>query len=349
MRAITHGLLSLVLTGLWAATAKATQAGPPETLGLADLANRPERWPALVKLGRDFDFGGGQGARAGQQVRVLDFNGGQVLVDAGKDLLFEIAPADCDLLAAAQAAWQALAPAQRAVDQTLLLQDASLWPERATCFTGFQLDSGTLLAANGEYDFLGFENENVKLFAREHGSILLAGLGQTDVIARARQRVLLEPDQRPARMVAALKSVLVGADGKPVAPAALENAGVFVLYYGASWCGPCRKFSPRLVEFVQASAAGNPRLFTVLMSNDEQDADMLEYMRDEKMPWPAVPLASMRKAPFLLGYAIGSIPNLVVVDRYGRVLASSVQGGAYRGPDFALDALKKLLESGVAR
>ena len=135
---------------------------------------------------------------------------------------------------------------------------------------------------------------------------------------------------------------LVGPDGKATAPANLESAEYYVLYFGASWCGPCRKFSPRLVEFMKANAQ-NPKVFAVLMSNDEDDADMLAYMKEEKMPWPALPLAKLQTTPTLLGYTIGSIPNLVVVDRHGLVLASSVRSGSYVGPDSALEDLKKAL------
>jgi nucleoredoxin len=340
MRSIVPGFV--LVTALALATSSSAQSAPPETLTLADIANRPERWAPAVKLGRDFDFGSGTRAGTGQSVQVLEFNGANVVVDAGNGLVFEIAPGDCNLLEASNAAWKTLTPAQRAIDAALLKKDASLWPERTKCSAGFLLDGGGELAPDLEYDFLSFGDDGVKLYATEQRTVLYAELAQTDAIARARERALVEPAKRSARIVAALKGALVGPDGKAAAPANLESAEYFVLYYGASWCGPCRKFSPRLVEFMKANAA-NPKLFAVLMSNDEEDADMLEYMKEEKMPWPALPLSKLQSTPTLLGYTIGSIPNLVVVDRHGMVLASSVRSGSYVGPDSALDALKKLL------
>jgi len=325
------------------------QAAPPETLAIRDLANRPDRWPATVKLARDFGFSGGMSAKAGQAVKIVEFGGAQVLVDAGNDLIFEIAPADCDLLAGANEAWKALTPAQRALEPAALEKDSSLWPERATCLSGFVLEDGAELAPGLEYEFLGLENGEVKLWSKEHKSTLFATVAQTDLVVRARQRLLLEPDKRTSRIAAALAKGLVDSAGKPVTGEAAAKAKVYVLYFGASWCQPCRKFSPSLVKFANESAAANPFLFTALMSSDEKDPDMLEYMQEEKMPWPALPLASLQATPTLLGHAIGSIPHMVVLDRWGKVLTSSMQGGRYVGPDKALEDLKKLLATGIAR
>jgi thiol-disulfide isomerase/thioredoxin len=318
-------------------------------LTLPDLVNRPDLWPASVTLARDFEFQGGASAKAGQAVRVLEFDGARVVVAAGDELVFPVAPADVDLLGAANEAWALLTPAQRAVDPEALLRDASLWPERITSHAGFALDDGSEIPPGGEYDFLSYDRDGVRLFSAKHRTTLVADPGQTDLIARARRRALIEPEKRPSRIAAALAKHLVDRSGKPVQSPAIEGARLYVLYFGASWCPPCRKFSPELVELVNASAKDHPRMATVLMSNDKRDEDMLEYMQEEEMPWPAVPLAGLQKSPVLLGLAAGSIPHLVVLDRHGLVLASSVVEGRYVGVDKPLATLRKLLDSGLAR
>jgi nucleoredoxin len=325
------------------------QAAPPATLALKDLAQRPDRWPATVKLKRDFQFSGGGGARAGQSVRVLEFNGGAVVADAGNELVFEVAPAECDLLEAANLAWTALTPAQRAIEPQTLLADASLWPARVKCLSGFQLEDGTILPAGGEYDLLLVDAAGLKVWSSQYHTTLQADLAQTDVIAGARQQVLIEPAKRPSRVAAALHGKLLDASGKPFAAAGYDEAKLYVLYFGASWCGPCRKFAPGLVRLVTGAMKENPHLATVLMSGDEKDEDMLAYMKEEKMPWPAMPLATLRETPLFLSQSAGYIPNLVILDRYGRVLASSSENGQYVGPEKALKALESLLASGAAK
>ena len=320
-----------------------------ETLALPNLVNRADLWPTAVTLNRAFDFAGGTSVKAGQSVKVLEFDGARVVVDAGDDLVFAITPGDCDLLAAANKAWSALTPAQRAIDARTLAEDASLWPERITSSAAFGLEDGTRLEPNGEYEFLSYDGQSVRFYSTQHRMTLDAALAQTDLIARARQRALIEPAKRPSRVAAVLKKSLVDSAGKPHAGAGFDDAQIFVLYSGASWCPPCRRFSPRLVEFVNKVGKDNPRLATVLLSNDREDEQLHEYMQDEKMPWPAVPLEALQKAPLLLGYSGRSIPHLVIVDRYGLVLASSVENGGYVGVDKPLETLAKLVESGKAK
>ncbi len=324
-------------------------AAPPQTLNLSDLVNHPERWPATVTLKKDFRFGGGHTAQAGQQVAVFEFNGRQVGVDAGNDLYFGVSPNDCDLLEAANKAWALLTPDQRAVDTAMLLNDASIWPARVKCITGFTLDNGQEIDPDGEFDLLAVNRDGVVLFSKEHQTRLIANVAQTDVIARARRQALIEPAQRPSRVADALRGVLVNTEGKPATPDTLDTAQVFALYYGASWCGPCRQFSPGFVRFIDKVGPQNPRLVVVLISNDEEDAAMYSYMRSEKMPWPAAPLAAMKNSPILLSYTQGSIPQLAVVDRYGKLIADAYINGRYVGPKHPMGVLAKLLDTGVAR
>lgn len=344
----TKRFLPCLLLLLGSLAPAAAQASAPETLALRDLVQRPDRWPASVKLKKDFQFASGS-ARAGQAVSVVEFNGAQVTVHAGNELYFDVSPADCDLLEAANLAWAALTPEQRAIDPKVLLEDASLWPERTVCTSGFQLENGTNLPPGAEYEFLSLDAQGVKVWSQEHKTWLLTELAQTDVIARARQRVLLEPEKRSSRVAAALKSSLVDAEGKPYTSAAIDEAKVYVLYFGASWCGPCRKFSPSLVRFAKGAAKDHPRVVTVLMSNDQKDADMRSYMKEEEMPWPAMPLATLKQTPIFLTQSAGYIPHMVVLDRHGKVLASSVENGQYVGPDRALKKLEALLASGIAK
>ena len=338
---------AVVSLGAWIASpARAVQA---EALTLQGLIHRPDLWPPAVILSKDFSFAGANAIKAGQTVKVLEFDGSQLVVDAGNDLVFGITPDDCDLLVAANRAWSTLTPAQRGVDPHVLAKDASLWPERVSSSAAFALEDGTRIEPGGEYEFLFYDGQNVKFYSRQHQTMLEVALAQTDLVARARQRVLLEPAARSSRIAAALKKNLVDSTGKPFTSAGIDEAKLYVLYYGASWCPPCRRFSPRLVEFVNGAAKDNPRMATVLLSNDKDDADMQEYMHDEKMPWPAMPLESLRASPLFLSYAGGSIPHLVVLDRHGMVLASSVENGRYVGVDQPLATLAKLLEAGKAR
>jgi thiol-disulfide isomerase/thioredoxin len=229
------------------------------------------------------------------------------------------------------------------------LQDASLWPDRVRCSQGFLLDGGDEIAPGGDFDLIAITGDGVQLYSPEMKTSLQADLAQTDAVARARRLVLIPSEQRPSRVAAALSKGMVAAHGAPYRNEALDQTRVFALYYGASWCAPCRQFSPGFVKFINRVAAENPRLTVVLMSNDKNDADMLGYMKEERMPWPAVPLATLSQSPLLLSFVHGAIPQLAIVDRHGKLLADAYDRGRYVGPQHAVDALDKLLKSGSAR
>ena len=320
----------------------------PATLTLNDLQNHPERWPAKVSLPRDFKFNGGASARKGQIVQVIELKGTEVVVDAGKDLVFGVPVADTDFLTAANSSWSALTPAQRDLDANLLMADPSLWPLQVKSLNGFRLENGTQLPAGSDFDLISFNQEGVSLYSAKYNSNLGAELKDTDLITRARALLLVPANQRPSRIAAALRGNLVDINGQ-ASSAKLDETQVFALYYGASWCPPCRKFSPGFVKYIDQISAQNPKLTVVLMSNDKVDADMFKYMKSEKMPWVAMPLAKLQRTPLLLGYTKGYIPQLLIVDRSGKILADSYSGKNYVGPDVALKGLTKLVDAGAAR
>jgi len=327
-------------SSLWSAT--------PDTLTLADLSRHPERWPESIVATRDYAFSSGAKVRKGQTLRVIELNGGQVGVEAVGGVSFEISVQESGVLAAANAAWAKLTPAQRQVDVAYLAATSSLWPERVRCINKLQF-GGQVVPAGSEHALLACSRDEVKIYVESAHTTLTVDLRDTDIIARARERALLAPEKRSSRLVAALQGKLIDAKGQPFDGKAFDDAQVFVLYYGASWCGPCHKFSPSLVEFVNKTATQNPRMAVVMMSNDKSDAELQGYMQEQKMPWPAMPLSTLLKTPLLTFYAKTGIPQLLVLDRYGRVLSDSYDGERYLGPQVPLQELARLVKTGLAR
>ncbi len=114
------------------------------------------------------------------------------------------------------------------------------------------------------------------------------------------------------------------ADGSPAnsdddGPSSLQGRTV-ALYFTASWCGPCQRFTPKLVQlYEQAGAAGrgSSGFEVVLVSWDELSDDRKSYARQHGMHWLTLPHTSeMRKLAdeLTLRYDVMAIPTLVVLN-----------------------------------
>ena len=75
---------------------------------------------------------------------------------------------------------------------------------------------------------------------------------------------------------------------KPFDAAGLKDVKYFAIYYSASWCPPCRAFTPKLVEFYNSFKAQHPNFQLIFVNHDNSADDMLNYMKTDSMPWPAV-------------------------------------------------------------
>jgi len=318
-------------------------AATPDTLAMADLVNHPDRWPPTVTLQRDYKFTNGVVAHQGEKVQVLHVDPTQVVVLTSSNVRFPVEPADCGILDAANAAWTALTPAQRAVDPESLAGDPALWPVQVTVATPITCSFGRL-AAGTTVTLLSVTGRKASLCWPHSANRVSVDLASTDAVDRARRLVLVDVAQRPSRMAAALKGLLLDSGGHPYPDDQLEAKKYFAFYVGANWCAPCHAFSPDLVRFLEANQPKHPELQAVLLSNDPQVGPMLAYMQEEKMSFPAVPQTQLLQSTVLESYATRIIPHLVVVDRAGKILATNDDDHGNRGdPKDTLDALGKLL------
>ena len=127
----------------------------------------------------------------------------------------------------------------------------------------------------------------------------------------------------------------------------LPNPGpdYFALYFSAGWCGPCHKFTPKLVKFYQQMKAHHDNFEVIFVSFDKNEDDMLTYMHELSMPWPAVRFSEGWINAKLKACCGPGIPCLVVIDAKGNVIANSYEKGKYVGPSKPMEYLGKLLES----
>ena len=122
----------------------------------------------------------------------------------------------------------------------------------------------------------------------------------------------------------------------------LAQKQIYGLYFSAHWCGPCRKFTPQLVAYYNQIARDHPEFELIFVSADKSADGMATYMRESGMPWPAIEYGKLANVGALQKYAGRGIPDLVIVDASGKVLADSYVSGKYVGPAKVLDDLSTI-------
>ena len=101
------------------------------------------------------------------------------------------------------------------------------------------------------------------------------------------------------------------------------------VYFSASWCGPCRMFTPKLVKFYKAAARANG-LEVVLVCRDRTEKAMFNYMKNDLMPWYAVPFGAPEGTALMRELGIGGIPTLAVFAPDGRLITQSGRADVVR-------------------
>jgi nucleoredoxin len=109
---------------------------------------------------------------------------------------------------------------------------------------------------------------------------------------------------------------LVDAKGDKVETSSLAGK-VIGLYFSASWCGPCKMFTPELVKLRDRN---DDKFEVVFVSSDRSAEDQQEYMKDYDMEWPAIPYDSPLRGQLGAKYEIRGIPSLVIVDDQGNLI-----------------------------
>jgi nucleoredoxin len=126
---------------------------------------------------------------------------------------------------------------------------------------------------------------------------------------------------------------------------ALKDKKYLAVYFSASWCGPCKQFTPRLVEWYTRQKSQLDDFEIIFVSRDHSKEDMLAYMKQDGMPWPALSFSKANQANPLEKYAGRGIPCLVIIDGEGDVISHSYKGDEYVGPSRVVKDLEGLLTS----
>jgi len=130
---------------------------------------------------------------------------------------------------------------------------------------------------------------------------------------------------------------MAGVDGKIIKLSSLRGKMV-LLDFWASWCGPCRKANPHVVEVYHKYKSRGFDVFSVSLDGADPRQNMpademarrksdgkakwIQAIAQDKLEWPShvSDLQHWGSAPAAV-YGVNSIPRTFLIDRTGKIIA----------------------------
>jgi thiol-disulfide isomerase/thioredoxin len=171
----------------------------------------------------------------------------------------------------------------------------------------------------------GIEGQDLLVVSEKMKMLFNVAPRDTDLLQVARKR-LVERDAAPGRITEDLTGKLISPNtGAAVTLDVSAQPRIYAFYRGASWCGPCRQFSPSLVKFYNDAKPKHPEFEIIYISGDKSMAEMRGYAKEAGFGWRAVATNRQPELQLVNPLFTQYIPQLVVTDRHGNVLIDSAR------------------------
>lgn len=206
-------------------------------------------------------------------------------------------------------------------------------------YYGTEETGGEIVVVFRKSDGLGYRFP-LKELSAEDQLYISSGKAAEEASAKGNQAASVSPPAPTERAKTAFENEitqnLVRSERRGLSAVGSDEIGAkdyYAIYYSASWCPPCRAFTPDLVSFYKRQQKRNGDKFEIIfVSSDRDENAMVGYMRDYSMPWPALDYKKIRASRTLTQYRGRGIPCLVLVDKNGEVISDSYEGDKYVGP-----------------
>ncbi len=310
-----------------------------QDLTWAQLASRPELWPAQCIMKDSIKFDGGVSVQPGQKVNVRDFKGNQVEVATTDDKTYFAAdPDETDVLDLARAAYAKLTPKQRTVTYPFIAQQKDLWPYKVTVTRNFTLAPGKVVQAGDSVFVKDVQVDRVDVVSTNLNARFAVAVPCTDLMAQVRkfvedaqagprllavqqaeQEALAAEEKAKAEEIKAKGRLAVELEGKLInaqtgQPEPL-NTNAWPRYYvflrGQSTCPITRGFAPDFIKFYNGAKPKHPEMEVVYLTIEDLP-ETYKFAKELGFDWRTVSYENSYM-PSLHPYIDGRIPQLIVM------------------------------------
>ncbi|MEP1486878.1 MAG: TlpA disulfide reductase family protein [Algibacter sp.] len=116
-------------------------------------------------------------------------------------------------------------------------------------------------------------------------------------------------------------------DGKTLALNDIKGK-ITIIDFWASWCGPCRRENPYVVETYKQYHEKGLEIISLSLDKNSQKDKWIKAIQDDKMTWHHVSNLQSWQDPIANRYGVRSIPATFILDETGKVIAKNLRGKA---------------------
>jgi len=114
-------------------------------------------------------------------------------------------------------------------------------------------------------------------------------------------------------------------EGEEISLESLRGKVVLIDFW-ASWCGPCRRENPNVVKLYNTYKSKGFEILAV--SLDKTKDRWVKAIADDKLTWLHISDLKGWKSKYARQYGVSSIPQTVLLDREGKIMARNLRGKA---------------------
>ena len=289
-----------------------------DAMSVGELVKRRDLWPQRVAFTKEARLDATTWWRAGDELPLSNWDGTNVLLDEGS-FVFNWPMDGTDVVQRTRDVAASLPAEALALTVAALRERPELWPVRVQLTTTLQFGGNTTVPAGREVALRFFEGDLISVYDREVQNYFTVEPNETDLMARARERLALPVAERQPFFVRSIEAALDPSVGKT----SLGDADYVLVYAGRFGCARCKAFAPRLKEFyaqAQASAPAGSRFELVFLPEDGNAEAARKYLAEAGLPGGAIVFERRLEVANLMTLPLTTLPGFFVFDRQGQLV-----------------------------